>query len=273
VKEGLFYGRAYKSPVKYTLVSKTKVTVKLFLPSFLIYSVKLTKIVLTLYLHLLIAQLQRLPLLQGHHWWQFLIASFGVPCTSYVHYPRTSYVAPAPPYMAEAGAPSSIAVLNDSMIKITKRLTKKNYSLLPRLVNCLCSRSARNFHPSSISINRSSLVRSSVGGQYWYDHQQLLYKLRVCVFLWVPTAYISPLSSQNHTFPFTSYSHSFTTILQQLLLSGLPQLVLFYFVTFITKQSIVWHKYSFPPCDYIGTHFYRVYSHAFIKSLKVLYSR
>jgi hypothetical protein len=160
--------------------------------------------------------------------------------------------------MAEAAAPPSIAVLNDSTIKIMKRLTKKNFGLLPRLVKRLCSRSARSFHPSSISINHSSLVRSSVGGQYWYDHQQLLYKLRVRVFLWAPTVYISPLSSRNHTFPFTSYSHSFTTILQQLLLSGLPQLIFFFFVTFITKPTIIWHKYYLPPCDYIGTHIYRI---------------
>jgi hypothetical protein len=85
----LFYGSAYKS--------KAMDIVKLFLPSFLIYSIKLTKIVLNLYLHLSIAQLQRFPLLQGHHCGQFLIASCGVPCTSYVRYPRTSYVAPAPP--------------------------------------------------------------------------------------------------------------------------------------------------------------------------------
>jgi hypothetical protein len=57
--------------------------------------------------------------------------------------------------MAEETAPSSIAVLNDSMIKITKRLMKKNYSLLPRLiVNRLCSHSARSFiqAPSALII-------------------------------------------------------------------------------------------------------------------------
>jgi hypothetical protein len=107
--------------------------------------------------------------------------------------------------------------LNDSTIKITKRMTKKYSSLLPSLVRPLSSRSTRSFHPSSIRMNCSSLVRSSVGGlQYLYNHQWLLYQLSVCIFLWAPETYISPLSSGNHTFPFTSYCHSFTITLQQL---------------------------------------------------------